>query len=322
MKKLKNKLIAVAAVLLALAVLAGAGYLVSLAAAMPGNVLAFNCTPATESRLGDPIEVDGLLTLPLWVSPAKVEVTAPENTVLAGSPEIKFDAYRWNKARYRVHYRLRSLVPGDTRGGITTVHFDGGSRKVAPQSAALPVFKIKPVAGGEGMPELAGKLEVPPDRAYWPYWAAGIALAVFLAVYFFRRRAAVEGAKAAAPPWVRTKEELARLKDNVRTRRIGLEGAFVRLTDLVRGYLEERYAIPASTRTTDEFMDSLRRSDAPIPDGEKPFIGEFLTVADQVKFARLAPDEAQLFAAVDGAETLVDHTAPKAELAEEGPKHV
>ena len=321
MNKLKKWLIGIGAALLALIILAAAGYLVSLAAEMPSSVLAMSSNPPVEASLGDPIEVNGLMTLPLWVSPNKVEVAAPENTVLAGSPEIKFDAYRWNQARYRIHYKLRSLAPGDTKGGSTTVHFDGGRRKVAPQSVPLPGFKIKRLAGGEGMPELAGKLDVPHNRARWPYWAIGIALAVSLAVYFYRRRAAVAEARLAAPPWVRTKEELARLKDNVRARRIGLENAFVRLTDLVRGYLEERYAIPASTRTTDEFMDSLRDGNAPIPAAEKPFIGEFLTVADQVKFAKLAPDEAQLFAAVDGAEMLVDHTAPKPE-AEEGKANV
>ncbi len=318
MNKPKKWITTAASCLLALLLIAGIGYLASLKENLSAEALEMSYLPASQVGLGEAIEATGILTSPIQFSPDKVKVAAPENTVLAGQPEIRFSVYLWNEVRYRVSFRLRALAPGETRNGSVIVTFHNAE----PLTVMLPAFRVLPGKSGEGLPEPAGKLEMPPSVPNWIYWAVGLVLAAALTAFcLLRRRTRLQGAIPAAPPWVRAKEELARLKDGVRSRRIGLESAFVRLTDLVRNYLEERYDIPASTLTTDEFMDSLRGHDAPVPAAERPFIGEFLTVADQVKFARLEPDETQLLAAVGGAEALVDHTAPK-EPGEEGGKHV
>ena len=110
------------------------------------------------------------------------------------------------------------------------------------------------------------------------------------------------------------------LEEAVRARKIALPPAFVQLTEVVRRYLEERYALPARARTTDEFLDYLRRSDAHLPAPFRPFLDRFLRRADLVKFARQEPEEAPLLAAVEEARELVRRSVP--EPPEKGAKDV
>jgi len=88
------------------------------------------------------------------------------------------------------------------------------------------------------------------------------------------------------------------------------EQGYIRLTDLVRSYLEERYGIPVSTRTTPEFLADVNGPDSPLPKEERPFLREFLEAADRVKFAALAPDPELLSAALEKAAALVEATRP------------
>jgi hypothetical protein len=60
-----------------------------------------------------------------------------------------------------------------------------------------------------------------------------------------------------------------------------------RLTDLLRGYIEERYRIPALERTTDELMHELRVS--PLSNDHQVLLGNMLHAADMVKFAKALP---------------------------------
>lgn len=59
------------------------------------------------------------------------------------------------------------------------------------------------------------------------------------------------------------------------------------LTDLLREYIEERYAVPALERTTDELLNELRIS--PLAQEQHILLGNMLRSADLVKFAKAIP---------------------------------
>ena len=90
-----------------------------------------------------------------------------------------------------------------------------------------------------------------------------------------------------------------------------------RLTDLVRGYLEQRFNIPATRRTTPEFLASLDRDDTVLDRDSRIFLREFMESADLVKFARLPAGEGMVENALDRAGALVRGTVPAPEAAEE-----
>ncbi|MBK9196654.1 MAG: hypothetical protein IPO17_17060 [Flavobacteriales bacterium] len=60
-----------------------------------------------------------------------------------------------------------------------------------------------------------------------------------------------------------------------------------RLTDLLRGYIEERYRVPALERTTDELLHELRVS--PLSMEQQSLLANLLRLADMVKFAKALP---------------------------------
>lgn len=57
------------------------------------------------------------------------------------------------------------------------------------------------------------------------------------------------------------------------------------LSDILRKYIEARFALNAPDMTTEEFLDSLKRSEA-LNDGDKVKLARFLTGCDLVKFAK------------------------------------
>ncbi|MEZ4806492.1 MAG: hypothetical protein R2815_03335 [Flavobacteriales bacterium] len=64
-----------------------------------------------------------------------------------------------------------------------------------------------------------------------------------------------------------------------------------RLTDVLRGYIEARYKVPALERTTEELMHELRVS--PLTRDQQTMLGNLLRSADMVKFAKALPSPAE-----------------------------
>ena len=72
-----------------------------------------------------------------------------------------------------------------------------------------------------------------------------------------------------------------------------LDAFYTRLTSILRRYIEERFALRAPKQTTREFLESVQKA-SPLTPAHRAMLGEFLSVADLVKFARQQPssDEA------------------------------
>ncbi len=59
---------------------------------------------------------------------------------------------------------------------------------------------------------------------------------------------------------------------------------YTELTEIIRGYVEHRYGVPAMEQTTDELLTALRLSS--MPTGAQQQLGQILRLADMVKFAK------------------------------------
>ncbi|MCP3905884.1 MAG: hypothetical protein GY715_19850 [Planctomycetes bacterium] len=82
---------------------------------------------------------------------------------------------------------------------------------------------------------------------------------------------------------------------------------YVRLSGIVREYIERRFSIMAPERTTDEFLAEARRS-AALSDDHKTLLKSFLRAADMVKFARHLPTVPECETALASARGFVDQT--------------
>jgi hypothetical protein len=59
----------------------------------------------------------------------------------------------------------------------------------------------------------------------------------------------------------------------------------IRVSDILRRYVMEQYALPLTRQTSVEFLNSLRRSST-FSDDEKALLTDFLSRCDLIKFAR------------------------------------
>ncbi|MFZ1693871.1 MAG: hypothetical protein WAT74_11780 [Flavobacteriales bacterium] len=128
---------------------------------------------------------------------------------------------------------------------------------------------------------------------HWTWIAGALATALLVALIVFLVRRKREPAQEAIPQEERVElhqRVLAQL-DALERERLWQQGLHKpyqsRLTDLLRGYIEERYEVPALERTTDELLLELRVS--PLSSEHQALLGNMLRAADMVKFAKALP---------------------------------
>jgi len=83
---------------------------------------------------------------------------------------------------------------------------------------------------------------------------------------------------------------------------------YERISDILRHYIEHRFALRAPERTTDEFLIELQYTDV-LSDSDKQSVGEFLRHCDLVKFAMHAPTAEQIQHTFDLVKIFIEKTA-------------
>jgi len=160
--------------------------------------------------------------------------------------------------------------------------------------------------------------ELPFSLGYWvrehvKWIAAGagvLALAALILWLLLRKRAAIPAKEVPAielPLHQRTINALHALEKQ-RLWQNGEHKAYhSRITDLVRGYIEERYRVPALESTTDELLQELRVS--ALSADQRGQLGNMLRLADMVKFAKALPSPIENEQMMSGALRFVEETA-------------
>ena len=93
---------------------------------------------------------------------------------------------------------------------------------------------------------------------------------------------------------------------------------YLRLSDIVRHYIEDRFGLRAPEQTTDEFLAAL--ADAPQIRGDhQQLLRRFLRQADMVKFAKFMPGADETGGAVEAARRFIEQTIPEDPAMPDGP---
>ena len=98
-----------------------------------------------------------------------------------------------------------------------------------------------------------------------------------------------------------------------------MDAFFVRLSGVIRRYLEDRFGLRSPELTTEEFLDELAES----PDllrSHQQLLRDFLSRADLVKFAHLVPAPGDVEQSLDGARRFLESTRREAAAAEGAPR--
>jgi hypothetical protein len=147
------------------------------------------------------------------------------------------------------------------------------------------------------MPKEEQPSDIKPPRAarpaLWPWLlAALLALAAWQAWRYWKRRQPAPGvdgtpSEPPVPPEERARLALKELQASGLWERGEYASYYLRLTDLLREYLEARYGEPATAMTSGEVSRLVRARAADLRIGTT--VREVLLRADLVKFARLTP---------------------------------
>ncbi len=279
----------------------------------PPTLMELSVTPETGIHLGVPVEVSARVECPWYRLPRKdMDVHGlPESLGRLGEPSRRLagigpGTWRWTCKVVLQPFDLGTLVPGELWIGFTE------NRKQTPDDVVkvlLPQLEVVGMDPSGVVLDMAGPLEA--ERFGWlKRWGWALALLgilMALAGKIWRQRSRPPTPVPVVPPWETASLALQQLKARLP---MPAEAFFVALTDIVRDYLERRFDLPASGRTTPEFLiemqgrEQLRRE-------HRLLLTEFLTSADMIKFARAQATQQQLEQALGQARRFVSESQPK-----------
>jgi hypothetical protein len=108
------------------------------------------------------------------------------------------------------------------------------------------------------------------------------------------------------PPWEIALREFQELEDRLP---LAPDLFTVSMTDTLRTYIESRFGLRATEQTTAEFLAGVQREQRLVPEHVQ-LLGEVLSAADLIKFARADSTQAQLLEALAAARRFVVDTRP------------
>ena len=218
----------------------------------------------------------------------------------------------------RQTYVLEPFLPGQYE--IPALEIDLGGKgaeadsqqKIKTDPIAIEVRSLLPDSEEEpDIKEASGPVEMPGVDP-WVYWLVGAAVLLAAAGGYFlwrRRRAKAQVQEASVPPHEIAYRELdALLAEDLISR--GLAKLFyVRLSNILRHYIENRFGLRAPESTTEEFLIDLRASLA-FEGRQKDLLRQFLEHCDLVKFAKLKPSAHEIEGAVTTCREFIKETEP------------
>ncbi len=152
-----------------------------------------------------------------------------------------------------------------------------------------------------------------PNTWLWLAWALAAAALIALAWFAckrWKRKSKKASAEVFIPPHERARRKLQEALDL-----LDQPKPFCTLvSDAVRLYLEERFALHAPDRTTEEFLSELQTTEH-LTRPQKDSLADFLSRCDLVKFAKFEPPVTALQDIYQAALRLIEETEPKPEPA-------
>lgn len=224
---------------------------------------------------------------------ARNEVSSPK---LVAASSAQGDA-RLERLAVEQFLELEPLAPGEFK--IPTLGVRHWPKPSGPESAvelttdavAVNVASIlTDPAAGEELRDIAGPVEMP-IPLWWKLAAVGAVLAaIALAVWLWRRRQArvADLTTPARPAHELALEDLDALLADQLVERGSYKVFYLRLSRILRRYVERRFSIHAPELTTEEFLVELQTRPEFAP-AHRPLLGEFLQLSDLVKFAEHQP---------------------------------
>ncbi|MFO7821458.1 MAG: hypothetical protein R6V56_05335 [Lentisphaeria bacterium] len=294
-------------------ILAGTGMAWSWHRAPRPKVVKSQLVPEGPWQVGDTIQCRTTLEMPWYNWPSKAEISKlPRGLQPVEQQSIKLRSIGWGVWRWDISRPIQPYEFGSFEGPAMAIRVRpeklSGKRSVAAEFKQVTV-KPRPLKQGEVQitpaPGIANPIQT--GKHAWIYWL-GLGFLIMLVLMtllaIFLRKEGI-GAVTQPLPEDIARHRLAELQADLP---MPADPFFVRLTDTIREYIEQRLRLKAAEQTTEEFLQDLgQRKLLTCDQGQK--LKDFLSSADLIKFARQSATEAQMQEALRGGFELVESIA-------------
>ncbi|NKB22971.1 MAG: hypothetical protein GKR87_00945 [Kiritimatiellae bacterium] len=283
----------------------------------PSTPLTAECVLSTNT-----IHIGNLVTATLTVThPENTQIQVPElgreKAVVLRERKEENETGRDRPAKTRITYTLTSYQMGShllSTGTIRCAYTDGVQYEEPYPNATLHVISVRP---GDEI-TLKGIKEPIEWPKRFPRWLAVFLFIACLAgiIAFVVKRFFIKSTSKAAPekPPVPAHEiALKALQDLLKKGWIEekvIEPFYVKLSYIVRQYIENRFHLRAPEQTTEEFIRDAATSNLLSLEHQQR-VEHFLHQSDLVKFAKHCPQPDDMRAVYSAAEQLVQETVPE-----------
>ena len=273
--------------------------------------------PKGELKIGMPIKVTAIIRTP-WYRQIQEPVT------FTGSTEIEISS---NSSIYLETadlsgslWQLQADIIAFKEGIYKDLEFIVGlsadkNGKQNNLTISLPEVTVKSqsidknqaIAMQDNLDEAVFKIEdvkVEQSDILW-LWVA-LAVVILAAIFFALRNKQSTKIKLVSA-W---DEAAGALKALEQEQNLNDERFFVRLSDILRLYIQKRFKLPATEKTSQEFIVQVRNENL-LKEEHKRSLENFLSTADMVKFAKMAADSKQRQDCLNMAGTFVKETIPR-----------
>jgi hypothetical protein len=186
-------------------------------------------------------------------------------------------------------FELEPFLAGDYQIPPMTVRVGAGiSIATAPET--IKVLSVLPQGQKPDIKEIGPPVDLP-GLSGWLYFLMGLAAAALaLSLYMlWRRRKGGRKARAALPPHEFALAELRKLMAEDLIAKGQAKLFYLRVSAILRHYIEDRFGLRAPERTTEEFLNDLQTTHVLLP-RQKELLKRFLEHCDMVKFAEYQPN--------------------------------
>ena len=206
---------------------------------------------------------------------------------------------------HQVVYLLKPYLSGIYTIPVMTVTFherkqDKAAGEIATEKIEIPVKTLLQANTGQvEIKDIKPPLSLPPNRARQAIFAGIFILLAVTAIscfYFWNKRNVPAAAGIRPSPGDIARQELERLLAENLLANGQMKLFHLRISNILRRYIEDRFGVKAPERTTEEFLSALSRPDSPdraLLGSQKTLLADFLTQCDLVKFARHEPSIAE-----------------------------
>ncbi|WPU93974.1 BatD family protein [Mucilaginibacter sabulilitoris] len=246
--------------------------------------------------------------------PALADSIGSKVLIVGSKIDTIFDKDDVSIQTIRHNYTITSFDSGQYAIPAYAFHTTGGDVKTQPLTLQVATVAVDTTKAAYDI-----KQPLAISYTFWDWlrdnwvWVVG-ALAVILIIggiiYYLRTRPkkveVVEPPKPVIPAYVTALQKLAELRDKKLWQQEQTKQYHTELTDVIRDYLESRYAIQAQEQTSDEIFASLRYMD--ISEENRNLLRQMLILADLVKFAKEKPLPHENEQSLDNAVAFVNNT--------------